>query len=291
MSVKEKILDNEEYLPENDEYVTEDDLVTMPDLRGNNIYSAIRHLKATGLVAGLILYEDQKIKNYTVLRQSIKPGEKIPEGQKVNLVVSGKNAIDYLPSIFAKNDKQNNNFLKRYLWIFQTIFNSINLKLDNLADFFNPMEAPDDFLKWIASWFSLNINYEIEEIRLRMLVKEAVNLYQWRGTAVGIKKFLEIISGVTPQIIEQHAPYREYTIEDDKLIERPILDYRNTPYYFTVSFPVPVNHFSTDTIKMINEIINKEKPANTAYYIIFEPDKSDKNIVKNKFNIGFETVT
>lgn len=288
MTTNQNILEREKVTLESDINAVFDDTITMPDMRGLNIYNAIEHIEWLGLNQGIIIYEESNIKQYTVLRQSVKPGEKVQENKKVNLVVSGKNPIDFLPSIYKKNDSQSNGFLKRYLWIFQTIFSSINIKLDNLYKYFNPMEAPDEFFRWIASWFSLNINYEIEEIRLRMLVKEAVNLYQWRGTAVGIKKFLEIITGVEPEVIEQHAPYSEYTIQDDKLTERPILDSRNTPYYFTVSFPVPSSHFSLDTIKMINEIITKEKPANVAYYIVFK--QKDKKKPRHTFGIGFDKV-
>ncbi len=260
----------------------------MPDIIGIDLTKSLSFLNKIGLTVEKIVYEESEYKNNTVIKQSIKPWEKIEKGNKIHLTISNINPIKYLPSIYQAFDKKNGDFLKRYLWIFQHILNSINIKLDNIHEYFNPMEAPTGFFQWLASWFSININYAIPEDKMRLLVKEAVNLYQWRGTAKGIAKFLEIITGVKPDIIEGYIPIREYFIVDDKLVERPIIDERTSPYQFTVYFPVSSNYFDIETIKKINQIIKSEKPAHTSYYIVFLKEKVKKE--KPSFIIGEDII-
>ena len=108
-------------------------------------------------------------------------------------------------------------FLKRYLWIFQHLINNITSKLDDIHKYFNPMEAPKDFFLWLASWFSINTNFSIPEEKMRLLVKEAVNFYRWRGTVIGITKFLEIITGVMPTIIENYIQNQQKAYETNIL--------------------------------------------------------------------------
>ncbi len=220
-------------------------------------------------------YEESKYRDNIVLDQSVKPGGQLNGDDAMDLVVSGTNPISHLPSMFQNYDRRNGDFLKRYLWIFHDILNSVTHKLDYIHNYFNPLETPSKFFGWLASWFSLSLDYAITEDTMRLLVKEAVNLYQWRGTALGLAKFLEIITGVKPDIIEHSVPINEYIISDDKLIERPILEENYSIYNFTVSFPVTSEFFDVDTIKKINMVIKSEKPAHSNYYIIFAPPEVD----------------
>jgi phage tail-like protein len=266
------------------------EFLTVPDCMGADLFKTIELLKKMGFECGLILYEESKSEKNRILKQSVSSGKEVPYGTKINFVVSGKNPISYLPSMYQKNDVANNNFLKRYLWIFQTIVNSINTKLDNHYMYYNPLESPDEFFKWVASWFSLNLNYEIEDRRLRLLVKEAVTLYKWRGTAIGIRRFLEIVTGIEPVIYENSTPFSEFVIEGSSLTERHIINKRLTPYSFTVHFPVESRSFNMDTLKLINEIIKNEKPINVDFYITFKP-KDVKASTGSSFEIGKEKIT
>lgn len=263
--------------------------ITLPSFLGANLFQAKTLIDELGLELGNITYDDSEYINNLVLEQSINPGTTVSPGDKINLKVSATNPIRFLPAIFQSNDLKNNNVLKRYLWIFYDIINNVGLKLDNLHNFFDPLNAPTDFFKWLASWFSINLEYSIPEEKMRLLVKEAIKLYRWRGTAIGISSFLEIITGVRPEIIEDELPVSEYIIEKDKFVERPILEKNNSPYNFTVSFPVAADYFESDVIKKINQVIKAEKPANASYYIAFaKPEK----IINNKQTsfIGADTI-
>ncbi|MDY6969219.1 MAG: phage tail protein [Spirochaetota bacterium] len=260
--------------------------IIMPNLIGVELFQASDLLNGIGMKLGKVTYQESKDNNI-VINQSIKSGE-IVNGRKVDITVSSKNPIRYLPSIYQINDLKNDNFLKRYLWIFQHIINSINIKLENIHKYFNPLESNSEFFHWLASWFSISLDYAIPEQKFRLLIKEAVKLYQWRGTSIGISAFIEIITGIKPDIIEHSVPYNEYIIMDNKLIERPILEENYSAYNFTVSFPVSADYFDIETIKLINQIIKSEKPAHTNYHITFSLKEQEK--AKSYFTIGRDEI-
>ena len=56
---------------------------------------------------------------------------KIIDNKKVMLYATSKNAVRYLPSNFQEND-----FLSRYLMIFQHLKNDISIKIDNINELF-----------------------------------------------------------------------------------------------------------------------------------------------------------
>ena len=266
------------------EDIKKKDNSTMPDLRGLSYENALKFINNNQLNLRHIDYLETKYIRNTVIEQSIKPGSNFSNDDNIDLTLSNISLIRFLPDIYNSLDDENNSFLKRYLWIFQHIFNDINIKLDNLHNYFNPMLAPRDFFHWLASWFSININYAIPEEKMRLLVKEAVILYQWRGTSIGLAKFIEIITGVRPDIIDNYIPISEYSIMKDKLIEREIIEEDTSISHFTVSFPITSDYFDVETIKKINQIIKLERPAHTRYYITFK--KKEKQKKKPSFIIG-----
>jgi len=255
----------------------------MPDLRGAHMFDAQTALSQLGLTIGTILYEEFRCPVFQVFEQSIPPFHEIEEGAVVDLKVSSENPIKYLPSIF-----QGNKSLKDFLWPFQHIINSIQSKLDRIHTYFNPIEAPVDFYKWLGSWFSINVNYAVTEDKMRCLIRDAVSLFQWRGTALGLAKYLEIITDTKPEIIENYIPVSEYIIKDDEIVEVPILERSTARNFFTVKFPFPADYFGIDTIKKIYYIIQSEKPAHTHFSLLFAKEKKEKKI--GYLEIGIETV-
>jgi phage tail-like protein len=262
--------------------IENDGLIEVPDLTGIHLNNAIGYLNQIGLKIDSVMLEDNnKIQNNCISRQSLRPGESVQKGTGISLSLRGNNPIKYLPSIYQTNDEKNNNFLKNYLWIVSHIMNEITLKLDNLENYFNPLKAPTDFFNWLASWFAVDVNYSITEDKMRLLVREIVNIYQWRGTAIGLAKFLEIITGYKPSIYENYRPITEYVIKDDRVVEHFIVDEKNSKNYFTVHFHLSVKNFDIDLVRKINGIVKSEKPAHTEYYLSFEKDKPDED------NFGF----
>ena len=251
----------------------------MPDLRGMHIMEAIHTLENMDFSIGTVLYDEFNCPDRHVFLQSIPPYEEVDKAAIVDLKVASINPIRYLPSIF-----QSNPALKGFLRIFQHIINSFQNNLDIIHTYFNPLETTREFYKWLATWFSLNVNYAITEDKMRGLIWNAVNLYQWRGTVSGLTKYLEIVTEIKPEISENYIPLTEYIIETDQLIEKPILEKSNFSQCFTVKFPVPADYFDLDTVKKIYNIIRTEKPAHTHFYLVFSTEKRKK--IVSQYIIG-----
>ncbi len=255
----------------------------MPDLRGKHIVDAMRSIRSIGLVLGSLTYDEFKCPVLHVFEQGVKPYEPVSEGTVVDLKVASQNPIRNLPSIY-----QGNQSLENFLWIFQHITNSTQSTLDRIHTFFDPIEAPTDFYKWLGTWFSINVNYAITEEKMRCLIRDAVSLYQWRGTVAGLAKYLEIITDVKPTIHENAMPVSEFVIDGDRISERQIIDESTSQYFFTVEFPVGVEHFSLEDVKKIYYIIQTEKPAHTDFYLKFTRVTKERTV--SFFEIGTDMI-
>lgn len=59
-----------------------------------------------------------------------------------------------------------------------------------------------DFLPWLAGWVALTLDEEWEESTRRRLIGQAVELYRWRGTAHGLRRYLQLYTGLPLAQIE-----------------------------------------------------------------------------------------
>ena len=247
--------------------------ITFPDLKGSRVFTAMRFLEHHGFKNIRYKYMEYTGDRNIVLDQNIEPSDDIGTEIEIVLTLSAENPIKYLPSIFQTRDDKNGGFLRRYLWIFYSLLNNVNITLDNIHHYFDPMESPKDFFPWLVSWFSDYYKYDVPEETLRVIIKNIVSLYRWRGTAAGISKLLEIVVGIRPNIIENYKPVGEYIIADGMVVESTIVQEENTNSFFTVQFPVGVNEFTQVQVQLIHDIIKNEKPAHTAYYLTFAKEE------------------
>lgn len=186
----------------------------------------------------------------------------------IKLKVASKNPIRHLPSIYQEND-----FLRNYLMIFQHIMNETSITLDNINNLFRPMEIDSKFLPVISNW--IGVNYELlgtEDIA-RKVLQYAVPLYRYRGTKLGMRALLFLVTGVVPEIIEGDLPFEAMSITEQTDISSVILESDRKDSVFSVYFPVYMEEFSFDLRKRIYRIVQNEKPINTKGYIYFKKKK------------------
>jgi phage tail-like protein len=110
--------------------------------------------------------------------------------------------LDHLPGVFQDSD-----FLGRFLLIFETIWEPMEQRQDQIAMYFDPATCPASLLDWLASWFDLKINPHWPEGRIRALLADAVELYRWRGTKYGLARMIEICTGQGIEITETEVPF------------------------------------------------------------------------------------
>ena len=156
----------------------------------------------------------------------------VPEG--------GSSYIERLPGIY-----QENNFLSRFLLIFEHILSPIDRTTGTLWAYFDPNHTPDDFLPWLGSWLGLVMDARIPVENRRELLRAAPELYRWRGTRRGLREFIRLYTGFEPEITEPALG--------------EIASNRNLAYRFTVRIRLPRGVELQRSF--VETIVEAEKPA------------------------------
>lgn len=142
--------------------------------------------------------------------------------------------------------------------------------LEQLETYFNAYTTPDIFVPYLACWVDLDRFYPFysahpEDLQrsvdpissgtgqLRELTMAASYLSQWRGTAKGLKLFLETATGINGF---------ELTENPDDGNGRP------RPFYILITAPSEAKKH----IVLIERIVEQEKPAYVSYELEFKPE-------------------
>ena len=198
------------------------------------------------------------------------------DGRKnvIQLIVSSSNPIRHLPSNY-----QNNTFLRGFLMIFQHIMNKTSITLNNMHEYFRPMEAPCGFLPILADWLGIHLDTLGSESEVRKFLQYAIPLYQYRGTTIGLRAHLAIVTGIVPDIIEGERPYSAMIIEDSAEVETSLFESKGDESFFTILFPVDRGEFSDSLVQRLSLIVQREKPMHTKAYIGFMQPKRESRKV------------
>ena len=141
--------------------------------------------------------------------------------------------------------------------------------LGQLETYFNAYSTPDIFVPYLASWVDLDrfypfygnqpreLQHTVDPIstgtgQLRELIAAAAYLSQWRGTAKGLKLFLETATGMN----------------GFELVEN-VEDAGGNPRPFHIRILAPPD--AQPHVAMIERIVEQEKPAYVSYDLEFKP--------------------
>jgi phage tail-like protein len=252
-------------------------LVRMPDVVGMTYKKAKLILENAGLAIDGLVFQESYEPRDTVLSQKPGRGQMIYTGEKVILGVSRESYIKWLPSMYQRSDINGRNFIRDLLWVVQHMFGSIDETLDGVHNCFDPYEAPEKFLSWLASWSAMVLDEDWPLAKKRRLIRKAIELYRVRGTVKGLKLFLGMFTGTEPIIHENEWPFKGWRIGVTSGIgvDTVVLPPVNLSHAFIIEMPVSYKDISTETMVRIHEIIQMEKPANCQYYLKFAVDKGD----------------
>ncbi|MEW6231987.1 MAG: phage tail protein [Chloroflexota bacterium] len=166
---------------------------------------------------------------------------------------SRSNYLKYLPALYAEDD-----FLGRFLMIFEEIFIPLERLLDNIHYYFDPVMAPEEFLAWLASWVNLVLDENWPVERRRRLIHSAAELFRWRGTKRGLEEYLQVYTGMRPAIVE-HVSAEAWKGRGTL----PAGFATGPDHSFTVILPVA--NLGQINATVVKSIIELEKPAHTTY--------------------------
>ena len=152
-------------------------------------------------------------------------------------------------------------FFERYLRGFDDIIEPTQAFLADLALCFDPDETAADLLPWLSTWVSLALDENWPQLKRRRLIKEAVELYRWRGTRWGLSHYLELYTGITPEINDK--PFMGMRLGGAALLGRSTVLGDVPPHTFVLTLAVTGPNRVNEQI--VHEIIRSSKPAHTAY--------------------------
>jgi phage tail-like protein len=146
----------------------------------------------------------------------------------------------FLPDIFQEND-----FLRRFLLIFEDIWEPLEQRQDHIEMYFDPNTCPVSFLPWLATWLDLPYDIHWPEARQRRLLSQARELYSWRGTRYGLVRIIEVCTGLTPVIEDTSQPF---------------------VFRVRITLPHEAAREAVDT-DLIDELVRIHKPAHAGYIL------------------------
>lgn len=108
---------------------------------------------------------------------------------------------EYLPKIYREPTVESD-FLKRFVSLFQGLFEDVEDEVESLERYFDAFAAPAEGLTWLATWLAVELDEGEPETRLRHSIAGAFRRYQWRGTIEGLRLALLEDAGVHAIISE-----------------------------------------------------------------------------------------
>ena len=165
--------------------------------------------------------------------------------------------LQYLPAIYKTDE-----FIGRFLCIFEDILQPIEPAVDNIPYYFDPRMTPEPFLSWLASWLGLVLDERCPTNKRRELIGSAVELYRWRGTRKGLSEFLRIYTGVVPQITEPTSRPKTSLGPDTRL---GINTYLGGGESFNFTVTITAEDLAEVDINIVRAIIEAQKPAHITY--------------------------
>ncbi len=266
-------------------------LVKMPDLAGVPLNKAKLMIRNAGLSLDAILYRESYEQRNTVLEQKPGRGQMVYVGDRVNLWVARRGYVQYLPALYRRSDASGRNFVRDLLYIIEHLMSSVDDKLDVLETYFDPYEAPEEFVEWLANWTAMVLDMEWPEEKKRAIVKKAVELYGIRGTVKGLKIFLSLFTGHEPNVKEHEWPFKGFRIGEglcaigvDSIVLPPV----DLSRCFIIEIPAKFQDVSIENVIRVHDIIQAEKPAHTSYYLRFLAEGGESEL-REYFQIGMRS--
>jgi len=135
--------------------------------------------------------------------------------------------------------------------------------------YFDPLLTPSELLPWLASWLGLPIDNLLPIERNRVLIQNAMQLSQRRGTVAALKKYLEIYSDGKVEITERRA--KNFVLGAASLGVVVALGKKNLPNTVSIKLSVPEEElvrtkYSPEMYqRKMNEIVRSQIPAHVTF--------------------------
>jgi phage tail-like protein len=267
----------------------------VPNVLGRSLTKARILLEDAGFKKVITLYRESYEDRDTVLEQKPAKGQNVYEDTEITIWVARRGYLENLPAIYRRSDAVGRNLVREMCFLFEHMFDSVEINLNDGWRFYDPHVAPADFLNWLSGWTAFSLDLDWPEPQKRALIRRAVDLYRIRGTKRGLSLFLRLFTGHEPDITENSWPFKGFRVEGegaeigarvglDSVIMPPV----DLAHCFIVTMPIKYETVTSEMIIRIHQIIQMEKPAHTHYYLRFAEEKGDVEL-REFFAIGLRS--
>ncbi|MEM7796472.1 MAG: phage tail protein [Cyanobacteria bacterium P01_C01_bin.118] len=167
----------------------------------------------------------------------------------------------FLPEFYQESD-----FLGRFLNITEQAFEPVYEAAETFWSYLDPLLTPKALVPFLAHWVAWPMNPRLTLSQQRRLIRHAVEIYQWRGTAHGLKLCLRLCTNLTDEQIEVIEPnQREFAVGDITLGDQPRLGGGKAYHFVVVLKPDTQDQLDQLDEAAIRVLIEQEKPAFCTY--------------------------
>lgn len=223
---------------------------------------------------------------------NLEPNSEI-EQVEFNLYIRPRSLyLNFLPNLYREADRDETltrrsaeiDLIGRFLKIFEQAFEPAVHSLDAMWANLDPLTAPQAMLPFLAHWVGWTLEPTWELASQRRLIRQALELYRWRGTRRGLRLYLHAYTSLPlddslPNEAQKHIsitePFGEGFILGNAALGKVILG-NGHPYHFSVRLRINADH-PTDQIdeSILHQIIQQAKPAFCTYNLTIEPAKNN----------------
>lgn len=190
--------------------------------------------------------------------------ETAPKIMNMKIYAQGHSFLRFLPEIYQNEPE--NDFLKRYLSLFEAVYQDMDAKIRTSARQLDPQAASTEFLIWMARWAGISDVQFWPEEKLRTLLNGIVKKNLIRGTKAYMEYMIEVFTGESPLFVE-YGEIEQY--KDHPGVYRNLIRYyAHGPYEVNILIreqAVP----SMQEQKALKKIIENMKPAHIEVHLIF----------------------
>lgn len=206
----------------------------------------------------------------------------------VTLSVARQSLVRFLPTAFRPQTPDQPHFLRDFLWIFQHVQDGVTRRIDRMHTLFHPHTTPVAFLPWLASWFAIAFDEDMDERHRRRLLREAAQLFRIRGTKQAILRMVKLFTGLDVAIEENRWPYRGFRVGVSSTvgIDTMILPEVSMAHTFVVRLPVPFDEVGEEKLVRLHRVLEAEKPAGTNYFLQFTGEEGVTEVVGMRVGVS-----
>lgn len=175
--------------------------------------------------------------------------------------------LSYLPEIYREQAEQDS-FFKRYLGIFQVIYEDMTERIAHSAQRFSSFTEDEEALLELSGWLGMENGELWKKEQRRYLIRHAVRLSEIRGTAAYLKELLFLAVGKNVYLVEYGSllPYFDGG-ETEETLKRL---YTAGPYEFTLLLEQS-GQADEKELHLIGKIVETAKPAEMACRVVAPP--------------------